>query len=428
MSKKKLIENISSLGAVQFFNLVLPLISFPYIAVKLGVNQLGHMAFALSVAQIMGVLTDYGFNLSAPKAISIYRDDPKKILQIWSAITLLRTLFALTGFVLIIILAFFFKRFHDDLQLLIIAYVMVIGNVLFPQWLFQGLEQLKVVSIIQIISRFIVFFGTFALIHKPEDVYWAVFLQSSGLLIGGVIAFPYTIKSLSGVRFNWPKKSEVQHQLIEGWHVFLSTAAINIYTTSNAFFLGLICSPTIVGYYHVAEKLIRAVQMLFAPISNAVYPYVSRLATTDRLAVLLFNHKLLIIFVTAATLFTMSIYLLAPYIVKLIFGEQFILAVPILQIFSLLPMLIVVSNIFGIQTMLPLGMQVQFSRILFFAALLDLVVFIPAVYLNGALGAAWTNVIVELFVSVSMGLILHRRDLSPLSTKLKKYNLQGQNS
>lgn len=417
---KKILENALSLGVMQIVNLGLPLLSLPYLAVVLGADQLGRMAFALAVAQVLLVVTDYGFNLSAPKTISVNRHNPSKVAEIWCVVTLLRTLLAIAGFLCICLAALVFERARTELGMFAAAYAMVVGNVLFPQWLFQGLEQLRVVSLVQLTARIIVFALIFLLVKTREDLYWATFLQSAGFLLGGLMALPFTLKAIKGGDMRWPSKEAIRAQLKEGWPVFLSTAAVNVYTTSNSFFLGLFVAPVVLGYYHVAEKLIRAVQTIYSAISNAVYPHVSHLASNDGVAVLQFNRKLLKNIGCLAVLASLCVYFIGPFAIKLIFGPAFAPAADILRVFAWLPVIIIFSNIFGVQTMLPLGMESSFSRILMCAAVFDFAVFIPAAYLFGGLGAAWANVAVELFVSLTMAVLLHVDGRNPITFNLNK--------
>lgn len=415
MRNKKIIQNAFSLGVVQLVNLGLPLISLPYLASVLGAEQLGRVAFALSVAQILVILTDYGFNLSAPKAVSINRNNPHKVAEIWCAVTLIRAFLALVGIACIGISALIFERARSELGLFTAAYVMVIGNVILPQWLFQGLEKLKEISIIQVFARIIVFSIIFLLVKTTSDIYWATLLQAAGYLLGGILALPYTFTALKGGQLRWPSQSAIKEQLKEGWHVFLSSAAVNIYTSCNTFFLGLIATPVAVGQFHIAEKLIRAVQALYNPISNAIYPHVSRLAVSDPVAALRFNQKLVYILGAISVIASLSIYFIAPYAVRIVFGPDYSPAAEILKIFSLLPLITVISNIFGIQTMLPLGMESTFSRVLLGAALINFAIYIPAVYVFNGVGAAWANVSVELFVTISMGVLLHSAGRNPFT-------------
>ncbi|MEP9404205.1 flippase [Sphingomonas sp. VNH70] len=416
---RKIIENAAALGLLQIVNLALPLLALPYLAHVLGQDDLGRMAFALSVAQIFVILTDYGFTLSGPKNIALHRDDIDAVAGIWSAITCIRVAFSIAGFGLLWLLALCFERFARDLPILIAAYGMVVGNILYPQWLFQGLERLKAVSAIQVAARLIAFGALFVVVKGPDDLYLATFLQGSGFLIGGLLALPRTLSALRGGRITWPTGAQLRHQLHEGWHVFLSTAAINIYTSSNAFFLGLLAPAAVVGQFHVAERIIRAVQMLYAPIGNALYPHASRLAAQAPEQLLAFNRKLLIFLGGAAAAVSIAIFLLAPFVVGMLFGPDYALSIQVLRILSPLPFIVVCSNIFGTQTMIPLGMSKIFSRILLISAIFNLVVFIPLAYYYGAIGAAMANIAVEIGVTLAMVAALRATGRGPFSGKVR---------
>ena len=396
------------MGAVQLVSIGLPLISLPYLATVLGAEQLGRMAFALSVGQILIILTDYGFNLSAPKAIAINQENRQKIAEIWCAVTTIRISLALAGLGTIILTSFVSKKAHDELPLFLITFTMVIGNILFPQWLFLGLEKLKIVSAAQAIGRLIAFLPIFILVKDEGDVYWATFLQAAGFLISGLLTLPYTIKEIARGRVTLPKAKEIKEQLREGWHVFISTAAINIYTTSNAFFLGIFANPSIVGQYHIAEKIIRA-----------VYPHITRLAATSRFEALKFIRITLLRITSIAIAVSIFIFISAPYAIGIIFGHEYALAATILQILSLMLPLSITSNILAIQTMIPFGLEGKLSRVLLGAALFDFATFIPASYFFGSIGAAWANLGVELFVTATSLTFLHINSINPISQKFK---------
>jgi PST family polysaccharide transporter len=412
---RNIVENAAALGAVQLISLLLPLIALPYLAGRLGADALGRMAFALSIAQIAVTLTDYGFNLSAARVVALHRDEPQRLADIWCTVTVIRAGFALLGMAAVALAALVSNRIRADIGLIALAYVMVLGNVVFAQWFFQGLQQLRLVSAIQVLARFAVFGAIFALVKSPGDLVWATFLQGAGVLLGGLLALPFVLRALKDARLRWPGHREIGLQLREGWHVFLSTAAVSLYTGANAFFLGMVASPSAVGYYHVAEKLIRAVQTLYGPISGAIYPHVSRLAREDTEGLLRFNRHIAAFIGTGAALASLGVLALAPFVVESVFGVHFAPAASILRVFAPLPLLTVLSNILGVQTMLPLGMEALFSRVLIAAAVVDVALFMPAAFLAGGIGAAGANVAVELFVTAAMAILLHRRRRNPLT-------------
>jgi PST family polysaccharide transporter len=418
LKKKLVVKNALSSVGVQLVNMALPLLSLPYLAAMLGAERLGKMAFALAVAQIFVMLSDYGFNLSATKLISINRHDRQKVFEIWSAITFVRVIFAIVCFLMISLGALVSARIEQEFLLFAIAYCLVVGNILLPQWLYQGLEIMTGVNLAQLGVRLLTFGGVFILVKSENDLYWATGLQAVGPLLTGLFTLPITVSVLKGSNLKWPSAALIRDQLGTGWNIFVSTISINIYTTSNTFFLGLFASPVTVGYYHVADRLVRSVLALYSPISSAIYPYTSNLGHNRGGELIKFNRGISAYFIPTAGLISSIVYFTAYPFVRVLFGIEFEPAAEIVQILAWLPIIIICSNILGIQTMLPLGMDRQFSRVLLLAALIDMVAFLPASYQWGAVGAAWTNIAIELFVTLILAIGLHRAGLSPLTSKL----------
>ena len=413
MSSKKTLENTISLILVQLVNLGLPLLALPYLARVLGADNLGHIVFAMAISQIFLILSDYGFNLSAAKDVAIHRDDLDKIYQIWSGVTLIRTTFAILGVFILIACTYIFERLHQNIWLYLLAYISVIGNVIYPQWLFQGLEQLKFVSFIQIITRTILFALLLIFVKNETDIYWAIFLQSAGGLVAGLIVLPKLYNIFRGCQKSIPNLLQVKLQLKTGWIIFIPNIFGNLYLSCNAFFLGLIVTPSQVANYHVAEKLIRAAVSLCSPISNAIFPKMVRLFQESTQEALMINMK--IIYILGIIFFAGSVftYFTSEYFVSLIFGNEFIEAGLLLKIFSVLPVMVVLAVIFGNLVMIPAGMEKYFSKIIMLASFFNIFIFVLFTHFFQSIGAVIANILVEMVVASSMLYILIKKDLNP---------------
>lgn len=410
--KVKIIKNIIALAGLQATNYILPLLLLPYLAKVLGVNGFGIFVVSVSLMQVFFVLTDYGFNLTASRDVAVVADDVDEVAKIFSSVMCLKIIFVGICFLVLILLLCFVDFFGKNARLYLVSYIAVLGNAFFPLWLFQGMEALKAASFIQIFSKTFSFLLVFVFVKSSDDIVLAGFLQGFGGFLSAVLSWFYIPKMLGGGKIKLPGWHYLVIQLKNGWHVFISTAFINLYTSSNAIILGFVSSSTQVAYYHVAEKISRAVQFLFNPVSQAVYPKVSSLAHVNPSGAIEFNRRLIKYGLLCFSILCVFLYGAAPYLVNKFFGSNFLPSVSVLRVMSVLPLLVVVSNVAGILTMLNFGMEKVFSGILMYSCLLNLILFPVLSWRFQALGSAWAVVIVEFFVSGMMLKILKKNGLA----------------
>jgi PST family polysaccharide transporter len=186
---------------------------------------------------------------------------------------------------------------------------------------------------------------------------------------------------------------------------------INIYTASNTVILGLFASNAVVGYYAAAEKIVRGIQNLQAPLSQAMYPHVSRLARQSKQAALHFIARIARIVTAITFIISVALLALAPQLSRLLLGPQFAQSVTVIRILAFLPFVVGLSNIFGVQTMLNFGLQRTFSVILTVAGILDIGLALLLVRPLHHLGIAISVLVTEIFVTVLMFVFLQRNDL-----------------
>lgn len=406
----RLRQNITALYVLKGANVILPLVLIPYLVRVLGPEKFGLIAFAQAFIQYFSMLTDYGFNLSATRSVATFRDDTDRISALFCAVTVIKLAMFSAGAVILAAVLVFVPRFGDNWPLYALVYISVLGSVLFPEWLYQGMEHMRPIPMISIVRQGLVLAGVLSLVHGPDDYLMAAGLQAAGPVLAGVMAMALLGKVVR-LRWRWPRPSELRATLYDGWHVFLSTAAVCLYTSSNVFILGLLANPAAVGYFSAAEKIIKASHDALGPISQAVYPHIAGIGAGSRTAALRFIRKLLRVQGLATFAASALLFALAGPIITTVFGAEYGPSVVLVRWMAWLPFIIGLSNVFGIQTMLNFDMKQSFTRIIVTWGLCNIAMIIPLTLWRGAEGTAISILITEIGVTTAMAVTLSRKGI-----------------
>lgn len=404
------------LYALQGLNYVIPLAVLPYLIRVLGVERYGLIAFAQAFAQYFVILTDYGFNLSATRQIARTRDDREQVSRLFWSVLVVKLALMFVGVIVLATVLTAIPRFRADAGLYVIAYLAVFGNALFPVWLFQGMERMRYISVVSGGAKVLAAVLLFVLVHRPSDYRIALAIQSGGLLVAGIAGL-WSALAHFDISYRQPSHADLLQVLRDGWHLFVSNAAGTLYATSNVFLVGLVAGNIQAGYFSAAEKIVRGIQGILAPIAQAIYPHVSGLAARSRLIALAFIRKSLIW--TSVLSFVPSVLLLALAgpVAFVILGSNADGCVTTLRWIAMLPFIIAVSGVLAIQTMIPFGLERQLSRVYIVAGVGGLAVSLPLIHRFGAAGAGAAVLTVETLVVVAMGDILRRHGINLLVSK-----------
>ncbi|MCS7232174.1 MAG: flippase [Elusimicrobiota bacterium] len=408
-TKRVLLENFLSLSFLQVANYIFPLITLPYLVRVLKPEKYGLIAFANSFISYFMILTDYGFHLSAPREISINRDNKKKLAEIFSSVMVIKFFLMFLSLIIMTGIVFLFEKFRQDWLLYYLTFGMVLGHVMFPSWFFQGIENMKFITLLNIFAKFVFTILIFVFVKKQKDYYLVPFFNSLGFIIAGMLGFVF-VRNLN-VKFFIPKLKDIIYYLKEGFYIFISTIAISLYTISNTFILGLFADNTTVGYYAAAEKVIKAIQSLLTPLSNTFYPYISKIVNESKQFSMVLIRKFAFIVGLTTFLISLAVFMFADSIVIIFLGNYYYDSIIVLRILSFLPFIIGLSNVFGVQTMLPFNFKKAFSNILTIASLVNIVMASLLGFIYKHIGISFSVLMTETFVTISMFYYLHKKNI-----------------
>lgn len=399
MTDANLKKNIGALFVLQGANYLLPLVTLPYLVRVLGAETFGRIAFAQALIAYFVFLTEYGFNLSATRAVAQTRQDPEALSRLASAVMIIKSAIMLAGFMLLIAIVFSIPEWRADWPLFAWTYLAVVGSVSFPLWLFQGLERMLHITLHTLLARLVIVVATFGLVRETADYHLAAALQAGAMVLAGLIAHVHLPRIVS-IKWTWPGGNEIRRMTREGSHVFVASFAGNVANSSNVFFLGLVAAPAVVGYFAAAEKLIRALQGLIYPVSQAVYPHVARVLERSYDDAIALVSRLARTFSVGAASVSLLVFVFANQITGVMYGDGFRETADIMRLMSSVPLLVALNNIFGAQTLAQFG----FGKLLVGSTVLPTIIHVVSLYFVavrfGASGVAWLVVFTEFLILI----------------------------
>ena len=338
--KRVLAENFVAVALTQIIIYVFPLITLPYLSRVLGAEKFGLVFWAQATMMYGVMLTDFGFNNSAVREFSIHRDDKEKMSEIFSSILLIKMFFVFICFIFLTLAVIFVPQIHAEWKLFGLSFFIIVGNAFYPLYFFQGIEHMKYITFLNILSRSLFLLLIFIFVKEQGDYLYVALMNSFGFLIPGILAL-YLAHKRFGINFKIPSKEELIHQVKYSSEFFLARVSAAGYTNTNTFVLGLVLTPVYVGYYTAAEKIYGAVVGLAAPFSQVLYPYVAKSRNIKRYKKI---FKFAMLFFLCACGF---VFIFSKNIVSIFYGINLLPAYKVLKIFCFAALCGVTSNLLG---------------------------------------------------------------------------------
>jgi PST family polysaccharide transporter len=407
-----LARNIASLYGVQSANYLLPLITIPYLTRVLGVATWGLVAFAQAFGAYASIGIEYGFHLSATRAVAKNRESRSELANLVAGVMGAKLLLAAAAVLVAFFLESWIPLFRANPVFLWAAVFWAVAQSFSMLWYYQGFERMRLVAILDVAGKAIATAGIFIIVQHPADGWKVLVLQGSGSMLSVVVATALVYREIP-VRL--PGWRLVRDTLRMGWSMFLFRSSMSLYGAGNAFILGLFASPEAVGFYAGAEKLARALMGLLVPVHQSLYPRLSNLVQHNRPAASRLARFSMFLMSSVGMALSLAAFLGAPWAVPFILGDRFGASIPVLQVMAALPLLDAMGTLFGVLWMVPLGLDRQFNRVILAGGALNLVLAVALAPHFAQMGMAAAVVATEIFVTITLYATLRRRGLSPLA-------------
>ncbi|HEX4277458.1 MAG TPA: flippase [Bryobacteraceae bacterium] len=393
------VKNTFALYGVQAGRKLIPLASIPYLARVLGPTGWGEVAFVTAMAELIVIVIEFGFNLSATRSIARYRNDAAERGRITAGVLTAQTMLATVAVLGAIVASRFIPLLLHRTSLLAAGLVYAVAQGFNPLWYFQGMERIRLAAALEVGAKAAALGALFVFVHQPQDAWRALAIQALSPIVAVVAGIYLAFRSSVVCRPQWALVHEVVR---EGWHMFLYRSAESLYGVGNSFLLGLFAAPALVGFFSASEKISKAAAGLVNPIRESLYPRVSNLAQKDRNEAFRLARIGTWFMVGAGLVLSTVLFIFAHMVILVLMGRSFEPAATVLKILSPIPLLLAITFSSGQLWLIPHRRDKIVSHIVFCAAILNLGL---SFYLGrkwAHIGMASTVLISESAVAVSM--------------------------
>lgn len=395
----KAIGNGMWMYLLQFFNVIIPLITLPYVTRILGTTQYGIFSTSFNLVGYLQVVVDYGFSMSATREVTLIGKDTHKVSRLFSAVLYSKAILLLICVLFSLCYLGIWQPSHIQKLSYWLLTLTLIGIFLQVDWLFQGLQDMKYISIANIVARTITTIMIFVGVKSYNDILLYCFLYSLSPVISNLIGiiivkYKYRLK-LCVVGLN-----EIKKELKNGWYIFTTQITSKVFGSIGITFLTFLATKSTVGIFSAIQKIPNVLILLWLPISQVLYPIVSKKMDNSfeegKSFVLKIRRYMLIFFLIC----TLVLSACSKLIVQIAFGSayssEFVWLIPLL--FWVL--VSIDNNFWGIQILLGSGHDKEYSFCFQISVIITILLNLLFIYLWGGLGASLAPLVSEIVLDI----------------------------
>ena len=265
----------------QVSNLLIPVITLPYLTKVIGIEKVGIILLLQSIMMIFSMIVDYGFAYTAVRELSISRHDVYKRNIVFNSVLQTKIFLCFCCFVTLVLLIFIYPKLTSNYVLSITSFVIVLGSTFNPLWFFQGLEKVKIISNITLLTRLFFTSLIFFFVNDVEDAMFVNIFIGFGTLTAGIISLFILNRKLEVVFDFKFSPVTIRASLKNGYHLFISVFLIGVFSNINVICLGLFVDEKTIGLFSLSEKVSNIIRQLAGVYSQVIYPQLCLIVSNE---------------------------------------------------------------------------------------------------------------------------------------------------
>lgn len=402
MSEQKSVKkNFIMNSILTMSSFIFPLITFPYVSTILSPSGYGDVTFANSVIMYFAMFAQLGIPTYGIRACAQVRDDRKKLTKVTLELFIINVMMSIVAYIVFFITLFTIPHISREKPLFLITSLMILFNCIGMEWLYKGLEQYTYITIRSIVFKCIALLAMFGLVHARSDyvIYGgiAIFASSASNILNFFNARKYInfrVSSLRLIKTNSFKKH---------WRpigiFFAMSCATTVYTNLDTVMLGFMKTNTDVGYYQAAVKIKSILVSVVTSLGAVLLPRASYyIQTGESKAFANITKKALNFVFLLAVPLTIFFMIFSEQGIYFLSSNQFGGSIYPMQVIMPTLLFIGLTNIMGMQILVPTGneKQVLYSEIA--GAVTDFVINLVLIPRLASIGAAIGTLVAEFVV------------------------------
>jgi Membrane protein involved in the export of O-antigen and teichoic acid len=387
-------------------NFLFPLITFPYVSRVLLPEGTGKVAFALSIVSYFTLFASFGVATYGIRAIAQVRDDKDRLSKTMHELLFINIISMIIVYIALVIAISVVPKFAMEKELFWVTSLFVLFTIIGIEWLYKGLEKYQYITIRTIVFKIASLFLVFLFVKEKSDYIIFAFISIFAIVGSGVLNLINSRKLINYILYS---EYEFKKHLKPMFVLFLTSMAIAIYTSLDEGLLGLLSSPEQVGYYNAAVRVKGILFTLITSLGVVLLPrlsyYVENHMETEFHEALAKSTNFIIVIAASVVIFFT---LFAKETILILAGENYVASIIPLQIVVWALILSAITNILGIQILLPLKKDKQLLFSVLCAATVDVIANFLLVPKLAAVGTALSVIAAELSVLIVQIIILRQ--------------------
>ncbi len=395
-SKTSIKTNIIFNSIYQLTNIFVPLVTLPYLSRILHAEGLGIYSFAYSVSYYFYILIRLGLQNYGNRTVAYNKDDPEQLSKVFCEIYAMQLFM---GIVMSLAYLVYCVYLAPDKTLALIFFMVVLTGAIDLTWVLYGLEEFKVTSVRDIITKLLTAVLIFLFVKDADDTWKYALIFSAGFMINQIVVLPLVTQRVHYVR---PELKNIVVHIKPNLILFLPHIAVSVYKTMDKIMLGLMSSGVELGYYHGSENIIRVPLAFVTALGTVMLPRMSNMISRnegkDKLKDIFSKSITFVMFISSSI--CLGIMTVAKEFVPIFYGKGFDKCVDLFYIILPSCIFAAFANVIRTQYLLPRKKDTLFVISLFSGAAVNLVLNLILIPRFESIGAAIGTMAAEIMVCV----------------------------